>query len=162
MAITGNGYIAKENDDTSWISKVEWDSYSSIVRKAGNLIIGHRTYGILTKQPEFVEFKKIKIIIVSHKNFKTLNSNHIIAKTTKEALRLLKGFENIIVAGGGTLNTSFIAGNLVDEIYLDIEPIVFGKGIRLFGKADFETKLKLLDIKKLSDNEVQLHYQVLK
>ena len=64
--------------------------------------------------------------------------------------------------GGGTLNTSFMAENLIDEIYLDVEPIVFGKGIRLFKENDFEAKLKLLEIKKLSNDEIQLHYQVLK
>jgi len=29
-------------------------------------------------------------------------------------------------------------------------------------REDFETKLKPLEVKKLSDNELQLHYQVLK
>lgn len=162
MAITGNGYIAKENDDTSWISKKEWDSYSVVVRKAGNLIIGHRTYNILTKQSEFIEFKNIKIIIVSRNNFKTLSASHIIVKTPKEALNLLRNYKEIIVAGGGILNASFISENLVDEIYLDIEPIVFGKGINLFAVSDFEFNLELLEIKNLSRNIVQLHYKVLK
>ena len=40
MAISTNGMIAKNNDDTSWITKEEWNSYSSTVKKAGNLIVG--------------------------------------------------------------------------------------------------------------------------
>ena len=60
MAISTNGYIAKENDDTSWISTEEWNSYAAIIRKSGCLIVGHRTYDILTKQPEFAELGKIK------------------------------------------------------------------------------------------------------
>lgn len=162
MAITGNGYIAKENDDTSWISKEEWDSYSAIVRKVGSLIIGHRTYNILTKQPEFIEFKNVKIIIVSRSNFKTLNKNHIVANTPKEALSLLKNYKKVIVAGGGMLNSSFIERNLVDEIYLDVEPLVFGKGIKLFADSDFELRLELLGSKNLNKNIVQIHYKVLK
>lgn len=51
---------------------------------------------------------------------------------------------------------------LVDEIYLDIEPIVLGKGIQLFEDADFESKLELLETRKFSNNEIQLHYKVLK
>lgn len=162
MAITGNGYIAKENDDTSWISKKEWDSYSTIVRKTGNLIIGHQTYNILTKQPEFIEFKNVKIIIVSRNNFKTLSASHIIAKTPKEALNIFKNYKEVIVAGGGMLNSSFISENLVDEIYLDIEPLVFGKGIKLFADSDFEFNLELLECKNLNKNTIQLHYKVLK
>lgn len=49
MAQTANGYIAREDDTTGWISEEEWDSYSSAVRKSGCLVIGHRTYDILTK-----------------------------------------------------------------------------------------------------------------
>lgn len=162
MAISANGFIAKANDETSWISNEEWASYSAIIRNAGNLIVGHRTYNILTKQPKFKEFEGIKIIIVSHNDFKTLASNHLIAKNPKEALDLLTDFQEVIVAGGGILNSSFMKEGLVDEIYLDIEPIVFGKGIKLFGDSSFEVKLELLETKKLSDNEIQLHYKVLK
>lgn len=50
--------------------------------------------------------------------------------------------------------------NLIDEIYLDIEPIILGTGIKLFVNAEFEAKLQLMGIKKLSKDEVQLHYKV--
>ena len=162
MAISANGMIAKSDDDTSWISKEEWDSYSLAVRTAGCLIVGSRTYQILTKQPEFLEFKDIKLVAVSQENFSTLSPNHLVARSPKEALELLKDFKEVVVAGGGILNASFMAENLVDEIYLDVEPIVFGKGIRLFAEKDFELKLKLIETKKISGDEIQLHYKVLK
>ncbi len=162
MATTVNGMIAKEDDDTSWISKQEWDSYSATVRKSGCLIIGHRTYDILTKQPEFSEFENVKIVVVSHQYFKTLSPNHLIAKTPKEALGLLKDFKVVVLAGGSILNSAFMKEDLVDEIYLDIEPIAFANGIPLFTHSEFEAKLKLLGVKKISNDEVQLHYLVLK
>lgn len=65
-----------------------------------------------------------------------------------------------MICGGGGANSSFIKENLVDEIYLDLEPIIIGRGIRLFADADFESQLELIEIKKISDNEVQLHYKV--
>lgn len=162
MAVTVNGYIAKGNDDTSWITVEEWNSYSAMVRKAGNLIIGHRTYDILTKQPEFVEFSEIKIMIVSTNDFQTLSPNHVIVKTPQEALGVLKDFEEVIVAGGGNLNASFMQENLIDEIYLDIEPIALGKGIKLFADSDFEVKLELLESRNITKDEIQIHYKVLK
>ena len=51
---------------------------------------------------------------------------------------------------------------LIDEIYLDIEPIIFGKGIKLFADNNFEVKLKLLGIRNLTEDILQLHYKVLK
>ena len=162
MAISANGYIARENDDTDWISGEEWNSYSKAARKSGCLVVGHRTYDILTKQPEYEELEKVKIVVVSNKNFKTLVPNHLIAKNPEEALNLLTDFKEVLVAGGGILNSSFMKENLIDEIYLDVEPLILGKGIHMFEDADFEAKLVFVGTKKLSDNEVQLHYKVIK
>ncbi len=162
MAISLNGMIAKSDDDTSWISKEEWDSYSLAVRTAGSLIVGHRTYGILTKQPEFSEFKDVKLVVVAQENFKTLAKNHLVAHSPKEALKLLSDFEQVVVAGGGALNASFIEENLVDEMFIDIEPIILGRGVPLFREKDFERNLKFVEQKKISDNEIQLHYKVIK
>jgi len=162
MAITPNGLIAKSNDDTNWISHKEWNSYSLATREAGNLIIGHRTYNTLTKQPEFSEFKDIKIVVVATQPVNLETEKHSVAASPKAALDLFASEDKIIVAGGGSLNASFLKENLIDEIYLDIEPIIFGKGIQIFHDKDFECKLKFIDLKNISDNEIQLHYQVLK
>jgi dihydrofolate reductase len=161
-AISANGMIAKSDDDTSWVSKEEWDTYSAAVRSAGCLIVGRRTYHILTKQPEFVEFKDVKLVAVSKKDFQTLAPNHFVAHSPREALALLKGFKEVVVAGGGILNASFLAENLVNEIYLDVEPIILGDGIPVFKDKNFERKLKFIGQKKITDNEIQLHYEVLK
>ncbi len=160
MAISINGVIAKSDDDTSWISQEEWDSYSLVIRTAGCVVVGRRTYHILTKQPEFAELKGITIVAVSGEDFATLAPNHLVAHSPKEALDLLKDFKEVIVAGGGILNASFLAENLVDEIYLDIEPIVIGRGIPIFKDKGFERKLELVGQKKITDNEIQLHYRV--
>jgi dihydrofolate reductase len=162
MAMSANGMIAKSDDDTSWISEVEWNSYSAAVRSAGCFIIGRRTYHILTNQPEFAELKDVRLVVVSEKDFPVVASHHSVAHSPKEALEQLKDFKEIIIAGGGMLNSSFLKENLIDEIYLDIEPAIVGKGIPLFREVDVERKLELLGIKKLSDHEIQLHYKVLK
>lgn len=165
MAMTVNGFIAKENDDTSWVSETEWANFSRVIKKAGNMIIGRRTYEIMLRQDEFTRsgLTTIKTVVVSDRPVKVHNSPFVsIAKSPAEALNILQkqGFETILVCGGGGLNASFLKENLVDEIYLDVEPIVFGKGIPLFATGDFEKKLQLLGVKKISTQEVQLHYKV--
>jgi riboflavin biosynthesis pyrimidine reductase len=79
-------------------------------------------------------------------------------------LKLLKerGFKTALVGGGGKLNSSFMKERLVDEIYLEVTPMIFGKGIKVFEDSNFEAKLELLGVKKLSSNEIQLHYKILK
>lgn len=47
MSITANGMIAKDDDSTSWVSPTEWKSFSSMIQKTGNMIIGRRTYEVM-------------------------------------------------------------------------------------------------------------------
>jgi dihydrofolate reductase len=166
--MTINGFIAKENDDTSFVSETALESFDAIIKRTGNMIIGRRTYEVMKKNNEFDEVEVLKdtrVIIVADTNTPSiLSKNHSIATSPKQALETLEreGFSEVLVAGGGMLNGSFMAENLIDEIYINVEPVVFGKGIRLFGEKDFETKLELVETKKLSENEIHLHYRVLK
>ncbi len=162
MAMTVNGMIAGTDDKTNWLTKEEAESYCSIVREAGCLIVGRRTYHILTKQPEFQEFNNAKLIVVSHNDVRLVDPSHAVAHSPQEAVDLLSDFREIIVAGGGILNASFLAANLVDEIFLDIEPVILGAGIPLFKGQSFERDLKFLGQKMISDSEIQLHYEIVK
>lgn len=162
MATTANGYIAKENNETPW-SDEEWQSFSKFVKEIKNIVIGRNTYEIMKKDDEFNKIGNPFTVVVSKEDF-AYNSNFVIAKSPKEALKILKekNFAKALVAGGGMLNSSFMKENLIDEIYLDIEPIVFGKGIKLFSDNNFDAKLELIENKSLSKNTIQLHYKVLK
>ena len=131
-------------------------------RQSANMIIGHRTYDILTKQPEFAELENVKIAVVSHKNFQTLNKKHFVAKSPQEALNIFTDCKEVVVAGGSILNAGFMREKLIDELYLDIEPLLVGKGIPLFAQEDFEARLELIEVKKLTKNELQLHCKVVK
>ncbi|MBI3627120.1 dihydrofolate reductase [Candidatus Uhrbacteria bacterium] len=162
MAVTINGLIAKKDDSTPFVSPVESKSYCEMVKKTGAMIIGRRTYEILSKQPEFQEFEQVKIVVVSRTKFQTLRPSDLVAETPEKALSLVRDFKQVVVAGGGILNAAFMDQDLIDEIYLDVEPAVVGSGIPLFAGGDFDRKLKLLEVNKLSDDEVQLHYKVIK
>ena len=104
----------------------------------------------------------MRIIAVSHDNFQVMDPNHAAAHSPKEALLLVQDFSKVIVAGGGILDTSFLEEDLVDEIYLDVEPVVISSGLPLFNGGSFDGELKLLDFKKFGESEIQLHYRVVR
>lgn len=159
MAITANGYIAKENDETPW-SDEEWKSFVKIVGECKNMIIGRKTFEIMKNKGEFEKIGDLFTVVVSDKQGETSQ----FVNSPKSAINTVskKGFSRILVAGGGMLNSSFMKEGLIDEIYLDIEPFVFGKGIKLFSDNKFEAKLDLLETKQLSKNTIQLHYKIIK
>lgn len=66
------------------------------------------------------------------------------------------------VSGGSSINSLFMESGLIDEIYIDVEPIVLGSGIKLFAEEDFEYDLEFLKVNKINPHTIQLHYKVIK
>jgi dihydrofolate reductase len=164
MATTVNGFIARENDDTGFVSESEWGRFRALANRTGNMIIGRRTHDLMKRNDEFSGLENIKVIVLTRNtSLKSDNPNIVFAsQQPKEVLKQLEeqGFREAVVAGGGKLNASFMKEGLIDEIYLDVEPTLLGRGIKLFSDEDFEAKLELVEVKNLSSNETQLHYRV--
>jgi len=164
MAITPSGYVAKENDDTSFVSRQSWESFDSLSKKAGNLIIGRRTFEISLQDNTFPYPNRFNIVMIHDKVENKWGENVLFTdKSPKEVLKILeeKGFETAFIGGGGSINSAFMRERLIDEIYLDVESKLFGKGIQLFSPNDFEFNLELLETKNLNASTIQLHYKVI-
>jgi len=73
-----------------------------------------------------------------------------------------KGFKEVLLGGGSYTNATFLREGLIDEIIIDIEPFIFGKGIKLFAESQQELKLELIKTEKLSKDTIRLHYNVIK
>ena len=160
MAITTNGMIARKNLETPW-SDEEFTSYYEKVKEIGNVIVGSRTY------PQFLESDIVSMgnplmVVLTRSEKVSSKENVVFVSSATKALELIKdkGFEQALVTGGGETNKAFLETGLIDEIYLDIEPRIFGEGIPLFSPSNVELKLKLLETKKISDQTIQLHYKV--
>jgi len=161
MAVTINGLVAGENDDTRWVSKGSWDSYLKTIRSMDAVIIGRNTYDIMP-QDEF-QPNCIYVVLTHNAPKKTKVSSVIFTdKSPQEIFDLLseKDCQKVCVSGGSQINTQFLEGNLINEIYVDVEPQILGRGIPLFTPNDTKQKLKLLEVNKLSENTIQLHYEV--
>ncbi len=164
MASTLNGHITTVTGDTNWTSKEDWQGFLAMTKKVGNAIIGRHTYDVITR--EHTQFKSLLTIVLTKNKtlIKTTPITIITNKSPRKVLNLIKqkGFKTALVCGGGILNSSFLKEDLIDEIYLDIEPLILGKGIPLIEPEDLTKRLRLLSVKKLNQNTIQLHYQVIK
>jgi dihydrofolate reductase len=72
-----------------------------------------------------------------------------------------EGANGLAICGGSSIYTLFMEAGVVDELYITVEPLLFGQGLALFSDK-LETDLRLLDVSKLNDNAVLLHYAVQK
>ena len=165
MAQTINGIIARNNYEEDFLSHENWKVFLSLVKEFGCFVIGRKTYEEVKKWKDY-NFDKInatKIIISNNPHFK-LDRRYILATSPEEAIQTASnlGFKKILLTGGGTINSAFMKNSLVDEIIIDIEPFVLGNGTRIFSQENFESRLKLLNVKKLNSGIIQLHYKTIK
>ena len=167
MAISANGIIVTETGSEDFLSHKNWEMFCELAREFGNFIVGRKTYEAVKKWDDGYNFDDLvgveKVIISQDQNFK-LDKGYTLANSPEDALVKLsqKGFEKILVTGGANINSAFAKANLLDEVVLNFEPVVVGKGMSVFASEDFELKLKLVSSEKTASGILTLVYNVLK
>lgn len=71
-----------------------------------------------------------------------------------------KGHTEAVIIGGAM--SEFLNAGLVNDIYLVMEPVLFGSSLLLLKEMELKSKLQLLEVTKLNENTVQLHYEIQK
>lgn len=163
-AMSADGKIARGNDDAGFVSKIYIRDFGAMIEKIGNMIVGRRTYEIMQDDGDINYFNDLPMVVVSRrKNIKLVSPAHVVARSPRQAISYLQNqdFKTALVAGGASLNASFTASNLANELYLDLQPKILGNGVPLFRGETFEKKLKLLGVKK-TGNGIVLHYRFVK
>jgi dihydrofolate reductase len=160
LGLTANGCynVSDESHSISTLPKEVLNNLAERVGKAGNLIVGRRTYELLRELP-ISQMAGVVRVVVSH-SLPNYNGVSVVASPV-EALSLLKqkGFDTAFVGGGAQLASSFLSQGLVDEIYLNIYPLV-SKGRTFAISENLETNLELVGVDKLTNDIVQMHYRV--
>lgn len=162
MSISANGLIARPDGSVDWIGEASWKRYVQITKNFDAIIIGRKTFEVMTKD----EFAPDKQYVVLSKQEKQNPASNIkfSNKKPEQILEELKasGVNTVCICGGGETNSVFLKESLVYELFLDIQPVVLGKGIKLFQDEEFESNLELVSVDKISDDEVSLHYKIRK
>jgi len=158
-ALSADGFIAKNVDQSSisWRSKFDRDFFIAKTREAGVVVMGYNTVKTMRRpMPD-------RLNIVYSRSDKGLEGFEVTQKPPQELLKDLeaRGFSNVAICGGGQIYTMFMKAGVVDKIYLTIEPVLFGSGIRLFAD-DLDIKLDLISVEKLGESTISLEYDVKK
>ena len=153
-AMTADGYIAKEtNHGAFWTGKADKKRFVELTKRAGIVIMGNNTYKTLPRP-----LKERVNIIYSPEPIEGVET------TTLPPAELLKdldarGFKEVAICGGSTIYTMFMKAKVVDKLYLTIEPILFGSGLRLF-QEDMLFHLKLISSAESESGALLLEYDV--
>ncbi len=163
MAVTADGKIAKSADHpANWTSKADKKIFVEETKKAGVIVMGQATYDTIGKPlPGRLN------VVMTRQPDTSKNIPGVLEFTAKQPKELLadlvsRGFSVVILGGGATINGLFLKENLIDEIWLTIEPKIFGSGLPLFQGAEMDLNLELVEVRNLDKNVIQVRYRVIK
>jgi dihydrofolate reductase len=164
IAMSLDGYIAKPNDDLSFLSIVEKKGedydYADFTSSVDTVIMGRKTYDWVTKQVDFPHADKDAFILtrtarpsIGRTVFFTGSLNDLVKRLKAE------NGKNIFCDGGAEIVNELLKLDLIDEFIISIIPILVGNGTRLFNNGRPEQKLKLINVKTFDTGLTQLHFQ---
>ena len=162
-AISIDGFIAKQDGDSEWVSDVDSENFMKNIHECGCIILGHRTFD--QYQHEIYPVDGVtNIVLTSQSDLNTNLDNVAYATSPQVAINIARerGHQQALVIGGGKTNGSFLRDNLLDEIILSVHPLVLGNGIKVFESVETFLHLEFLSQKGLGEDLLQLHYKVLR
>ena len=165
ISMSLDGYIAKPNDDLSFLSMVEKKDedygYDNFLASVDTVIVGRKTYDwVMNQVPEFPHAEKDTYVIT--KKPRTNNGKTIFYHGKLPALvQKLKSEvgKNIYCDGGAEIVNELLKNKLIDELIISIIPVLLGNGKRLFADGRQEQTLKLLQVETFETGLTKLHYK---
>jgi dihydrofolate reductase len=168
IATSLDGYIAKPNDDLSFLSKVEKEGedygYADFVDSIDTVIMGRKTYDWVMTQALQFPHSGITTYIITRTAKSSIGKTNFYTGDIKELISRIKSEKgkNIFCDGGAQIVNELLKENLIDEIILSIIPVLVGDGTKLFNDGRPEEILELVSTKQFEKGLVQLHYKCIK
>lgn len=159
-ALSADGYIARDSSapSTAWTGKADKKRFVEISKRAGVVVMGQNTWKTFGGRA----LKDRLNIVYSPERLADMPEGvEITSKAPAELLAELesRGFKEVAICGGSMIYTMFMKSGLINKLYLTVEPVIFGDGIRLF-KETLDYKLKLENSTQTEDGALLLEYSV--
>lgn len=159
-----DNFIARKDDAVDWLlwTKEVAEVTQSFWKTIDTVVMGRRTYEVAARMGTGT-YPGVKNYVFSRTIKKSDDESSIfISEDAATFVRRLKNEEGkgICVMGGGLLAKSLFEADLIDEVGLNIHPVLLGSGIPLFYEMPRQIDLELIKCQQLSNGCVILTYQV--
>ncbi len=164
MSIDGKITAGNKTPVHKWASTEDQRYFSALVKKSRLVIMGRKTFD--SAKPKMKLSPQTLRIVLTRKPeaFAKLAVPKQLEFTDESPKMLLKKFEKLgykeaLLVGGAEINATFLRENLVDELWLTIEPLLLGRGKEMYAGDTRTTRLRLVSIRRLNrPGTLLLHY----
>ncbi|MPS66792.1 MAG: dihydrofolate reductase [Chryseobacterium sp.] len=167
IAMSLDGYIAKPNDDLSFLKIVEKEGedygYADFTSQIDTIIIGRKTYDYVLKEigPSHYDNGQRDVYVITGTERPKLGRTTFYTGDLTELINHLKSGKgkNIYCDGGAQIINELLKHYLIDEFTISVIPILLGSGTRLFKDGRPEQALEFITAKTFETGLVQLKYE---
>lgn len=167
IATSLDGYIAKPNDDLSFLKIVEKEGedygYAAFTATIDTIILGRKTYDWVLKEIGSSHYDNgdRDVYVITRTESPGVGKTTFYTGDLRELVQQLKSGngKNIYCDGGAAIINELLKNDLVDEFIISVIPILVGDGTRLFKDNRPEQSLELVNVKSFETGLVQLHYK---
>ncbi|HEX7773165.1 MAG TPA: dihydrofolate reductase family protein [Pyrinomonadaceae bacterium] len=163
-----DNFIARKDDSVDWLrwTKETGEIMKNYWKTIDTVLMGRRTYEVATKSAKGGGgYPGIKTYVFS-RTIKKKSSKKLtfVSEDAASFVRRLKEEDgkDICVMGGGVLAKSLFEAGLIDEVGLNIHPVLLGSGIPLFYEMPRQIDLELVKCQQLSNGCVVVTYRTKK
>lgn len=167
IAMSLDGYIAKPNDDLTFLKLVEKVGedygYEEFINTIDTLIVGRKTHDYVLKNVGLSHYDNghREVYVITRKERPQVGRTTFYTGNLTELVKRLKSEKgkNIYCDGGAEVINELLKHDLIDEFIISIVPILLSNGTRLFKDSRPEQTLELLEVKTFETGLAQLHYK---
>lgn len=167
IAASLDGYIAKPNDDLSFLKAVEKEGedygYSDFTATIDTLIIGRKTYDYVVKEIVAAHYDngQREVFIITRTPRPSVGKTTFYTGNLNELIQRLKSQDgkNLYCDGGAEVINELMQNDLIDEYIISIVPVLLGNGTKLFKDGRPEQLLEFVKSKSFDTGLTQLHYR---
>lgn len=167
IATSLDGYIAKPNNDLSFLKSVEKEGedygYAEFTATIDTIILGRKTYDYVLKEigTSHYDNGERNVFVITRTEKPSVGKTMFYTGNLTELIQQLKSEtgKNIYCDGGAEIINELLKNDLIDEFIISIIPILVGNGTRLFKDGRPEQQLELLNSKTFDTGLTQLHYR---
>jgi dihydrofolate reductase len=161
-AVTIDGKIALDaNHFSDWTSPEDKVFMRALLDKSDVVVVGNNTYKTAI---EPLSKRNCIVLTASVATTEKKSDNLLFWNPATTPFEAVAGqYKTVAILGGAKTYSYFLENDLMDELYLTIEPIIFGRGIDLFAPiGEKMSRFELLSMEKLNEiGSVLLHYEKL-
>jgi dihydrofolate reductase len=151
VAASIDGRIAKdEKSGTNWTSSEDWKFFQKSLSKMDAVIAGTNTYKVVGTRLN----KRNTIILTSKVSKVKIFGSVAFLNPKKDSLKKFikhKKYKSVGIVGGSHVYNFCLESKMLDELFVTVEPYVFGSGVPMFSGTKFKKhKFILESVKKLN------------